>query len=216
MPAEPIYPSQQPGDLLTYAVVSDLIIGGDPDSFAATGLELYGRWGSIMRQLFDAYAHGGRTAIFPCYLRAVYSTPEFALLMASQGMQMPDGEWRNDELPSRTSPTWDSSAAPPAPPAKKPARRQRSSYTLYELMTGHFDPPPLRRNAVREEEIRLALRTLGEATGADLARHTGQNRSNVHRRLNKLLEKGLVERYETPVGIVYRASFTDAADEPEF
>lgn len=206
MPADITWPGQQLGDLATYSAVSYLITGGNPAPISFLSPKRYGRWASVVRQLFDAYAHGGHSAVFQSYLRAVYSNPEFALLMATLGMQTPDREWQNDELPNRTNPPLTSLVAPPAPPAKKPASRLPRSYSIFDLPSGRYNSSPPKRHAVREEEVHLALRTLGEATGAELARHTGQNRSNVHRRINKLVEKGLAQRHVTPNGVVYRAA----------
>lgn len=209
------WPGQQPGDLATYTAASSIISGGDASLYAVLPLERYGRWQAVVRELFDAHQEGGHAAAFGRYLQIVYRDAEFALLMATLGMQSPVHPWQPAELPNRNKVTMQSflaaPTAPPLPPPLAPAQPKASprgrlpkNWSLMELLAGHYDDLPARRHAVREEQVYAALRELGEATVSELARHTDQDRSNVHRRVQKLLEQGQIERLVTRRAIVYR------------
>lgn len=209
MTSDSQWPEQQLGDLAAYLIVAAIITGGDPKQFSALPPERYGRWQPIVLDLFDAHRQGGRVAVFRRYLQLVYSRPDFALLIASLGTQSPEHQWRPEELPNRTNPSPSSLDAPPTPPAAvpppaPPRRKVPADWSAWDLLSGYYDRPPLKRHAVREEQVYAALRELGEATVMELARHTGQDRANVHRRVQKLLGAGQIERHVTPNAIVYR------------
>jgi hypothetical protein len=202
------WPGQQPGDMGTFVVVSDILAGDDPKLYAFYGPPFYGRWHAIVCELFDAQREGGHAGLLQRYLEIVYRDAGFALLMASHGMHGPREPWRREQLPGHIGKPPAAPAAqqtPPAPamPPAAPRRKLSKNWSAWDLLAGHYDRAPVQRHAVREEQVYAALRELGRATVADLARHTGQDRGNVHRRVQKLLEQGLIERHVTRNAIVY-------------
>ena len=182
---------QQPGDELTYWAVDAILHGSNIDYYALVPEEAFGRWAHVLRQLLLAHAGGGQQAVLRCYLKIVYADREFALLMASLGLRPVDKPIPESALAIR----------------QRVRRRDKGKpqiFTLEELLSGNVKGPPVHHWAGREDEVWAALRDLGEATVAQVAQHTGQDRSNVHRRLQRLGKTGEVVREETKRGIVYR------------
>lgn len=203
MPDDSQWPGQQPGDAGTFTVVGNILAGDNPQLYAVFPPSFYGRWQAIMHELSDAHREGGHAGLLARYLQIVYRDQGFALLMASHGLRPPSRPWRPEELPTRKTPLAGAPAAAPTPPAAAPRRKLPAYWSAWDLLAGRYDRPPARRHAVREEQVYAALRQLGRATVAELARHTGQDRGNVHRRVQKLLQAGQVERHITANAIVY-------------
>jgi hypothetical protein len=182
---------QQPGDELTYWAVDAILHGTNIDYYAMVPEESFGRWAHVLRELLLAHASGGRQAVLRRYLMIVYADPEFALLMASLGLRPVDKPIPEGALATRQR-------------VRRRDKGQARIFTLEELLSGSFEQPAVHHWAGREDEVWEALRDLGEATVAQVAQHTGQDRSNVHRRLQRLCKTGEVVREETKRGIVYR------------
>ena len=201
------WPGRQPGDAETFCVVSDILAGDDPKTYAVFRPEYYGRWQATVRELFEAQREGGHAGLLRRYLQIVYGDGDFALLMASHGMHRPTQPWLPEQLPGHIG---QKPAAPeprPTPPAPgapaAPRRKLPENWSVWDLLAGRYDRAPAQRHAVREEQVYAAIRELGRATVAELARYTGQDRGNVHRRVQKLLEQGLIERHVGRNAIVY-------------
>lgn len=184
-----------------YRLVSFLLHGGDGNSFAALPLTYWAHWQTQIGQLLAAYAAGGQGELLRCYLRLVYEDAGFGSLMASLGLRRPEEPWPADEWPQHPLQHQLSF------PANTPSLRANSPFglTLRELATGAYRKMPVQRRARREEELLAALAVLPAATAAELMQFTGQERSNLYRRLRRLCAEGQVQRQETPNGTaVYR------------
>jgi hypothetical protein len=88
------------------------------------------------------------------------------------------------------------------PRLEKPKRS--GPWNAVDALSGRYDARPVNRFAGREDEVWQALQELGEATVAQIAERTGQDRSNVHRRLKRLCEMGQAVRAKTAGGVLYR------------
>lgn len=205
MADEPSGSSPQFTNGLTYAVVRDLVHGRCAHEHAALPCGTFGDWEPIVRDLFSTFAAHGHAGVVRRYLHIVYDNPEFALFMASLGLQTPDRQWQPGELPSypaSASPadsTGNSAHGPP--PDTHSARYTSRSVSRKDSRSASLPP---KRKAARQDEVLTALQQLGPTTAPRIAQYTGQDRGNLHRRLQRLCETGLVERQDTPEGIVYR------------
>lgn len=186
-------------DALTYRATIKLLHDADITFEVYQPPTAYGHWQPIIMLLFEAHRQGGQAQVLATYLQVVYTNLEFALLIASYGMHAYNQPWERSELPQNRIP-WSLSGENLVKRRKWP-----KTWSSWDILTSGDDwQQPVHTHAVREEEILELLKTLPQATAAELARRTGQDRSNLGRRLQRLCAVGKVTRILTSSYPVYK------------
>lgn len=185
------WPGQQPGDAGAFTVVGDLLAGDNPSKlYAIFPPACRRRWHAIVGELFEAQREGGHAGRSSATCRLsiadrvcpAHGQPRPARAYGAVAAR--GASWSYRPTARRTRAAADAPHASGAAPGSS-RRTGRPGAAGPAITTARA----AERHAVREEQVYAALRELGEATVAALARHTGQDRGSVHRRVQKLLEQ---------------------------